>query len=112
ARNAGRLPEFCLRQALGANARALFLQLFQETAVLVAAGAVLGWLFAGGATQTLTTWSGVDISIEPDRRVLSFTGGIAAAVAIAFGLAPMPFLRRLPLNLAFRSVGGAVRAGQ
>ena len=31
ARNAGRLPEFCLRQALGANRRALFLQLFQES---------------------------------------------------------------------------------
>ena len=112
ARNAGRLPEFCLRQALGANGRALFLQLFQETAVLVAAGAVLGWLFARGATQALTAWSGVEIFIEPDRRVLLFTAGVAAAVAIAFGLAPMPFLRRLPLNLARRSSGGTVSAGQ
>lgn len=112
ARNAGRLPEFCLRQALGANARALFLQLFQETAVLVAAGTILGWLFAGGATQALTAWSGVDIFIEPNKQVLLFTGGIAAIVAIAFGLAPMPFLSRLPLNLALRSSGGAVSAGR
>src|SRR5947208_14092496 len=65
ARNAGRLPEFCLRQALGANRRALLLQLFQETVMLVASGAILGWLFAGGATQALAAWSGVDILIEP-----------------------------------------------
>ena len=100
ARNAGRLPEFCLRQALGAGGRALFLQLFQESFLLVVAGAALGWLFAGAATQALTVWSGMDILIQPDTRVLLFTACIAAAAAIAFGLAPMPFLRRLPLNLA------------
>ena len=112
ARNSSRLPEFCLRQALGANGRTLFLQLFQESVVLVAVGAALGWWFAGTATQALTAWSGVDILIQPDRGVLVFTAGIAAAVAIAFGLAPMPFLSRLPLNLALRSAGGAVGAGR
>src|SRR5205823_2047789 len=45
-------------------------------------------------------------------RVLLFTAGIAAAVAVAFGLAPMPFLSRLPLNLALRSAAGAVSAGR
>src|SRR5207253_7492919 len=69
ARNAGRLPEFCLRQALGANKRALFLQMLRESAVLVAAGAALGWLLAGAATQALAAWSGIEIIIEPDRRV-------------------------------------------
>src|SRR5205807_6458501 len=112
ARNAGRLPEFCLRQALGANRRALLLQLFQETVMLVASGAILGWLFAGGASQALAAWSGVDILIEPDKRVLLFTGGIAAAVAIACGLAPMPFLSRLPLNHGLRSTGGTVSVGR
>jgi predicted permease len=112
ARNAGRLPEFCLRQALGANGGALFLQLLQESLVLVAAGAALGWLFAGAATQALAAWSSVDILIQPDKRVLLFTAGIAATVAIAFGLAPMPFLSRLPLNLALRSSGGTVSTGR
>ncbi|HEY6944961.1 MAG TPA: ABC transporter permease [Candidatus Acidoferrum sp.] len=112
ARNAARLPEFCLRQALGANGRALFLQLFQESLLLVAVGAALGWLFAGAATQALTVWSGVDVPIQPDRGVLLFTACIAAAVAIAFSLAPMPFLTRIPLNLALRSAGGAVSAGR
>jgi predicted permease len=106
ARNASRLPEFCLRQALGANKRALFLQLLQESVLLVGIGAALGWLFAGAATQALSVWSGVDILIEPDRRVLLFTGAISVAVAIAFALAPMRFITRLPLNLALRSTGG------
>jgi predicted permease len=112
ARNVNRLQEFCLRQALGASGRALFLQLFQESVVLVAAGAGLGWLFAGAATQTLTAWSGVDILIQPDKGVLLFTTCIAGAVAIVFGLAPLPFLIRLPLNLALRSAGGTVSVGR
>src|SRR6267154_2619913 len=106
ARNAGRAPEFCLRRALGASKRALFLQMLGESMVLVAAGAALGWLFAGAATQALAAWSGVDIMIEPDRRVLLFTAGVSAVVAIAFGLAPMGLITRLPLNLALRSNGG------
>jgi predicted permease len=112
ARNATRLPEFCLRQALGANKRALFLQMLRESVLLVAAGAALGWIFAGAATQTLTVWSGVDIIIEPERRVLLFTAGVSAVVAIAFGLAPMGLITRLPLNLALRSTGGAAGTRQ
>jgi predicted permease len=112
ARNASRLPEFCLRQALGANRRALFLQMLRESVVLVAAGATLGWLFAGAATQALAAWSGIDILIEPDRRVLLFTAGVSAAVAVAFGLAPMGLISQLPLNLALRSTGGTTGTGQ
>jgi len=44
--------------------------------------------------------------IEPDRRVLLFTASVSAVVAIAFGLAPMGLVTRLPLNLALRSTGG------
>jgi len=112
ARNASRLPEFCLRQALGASKRALFLQMLRESVLLVAAGAALGWLFAGGATQALAAWSGIDIVIEPDRRVLLFTAGVSAVVAIAFGLAPMGLITRLPLNLALRSTGGTTGTAQ
>jgi len=112
ARNASRLPEFCLRQALGANRRALFLQMLRESVVLVAAGAALGWLFAGAATQVLAIWSGIDIVIEPDRRVLLFTAAVSAIVAVAFGLAPMGLITRLPLNLALRSTGGTTGTGQ
>ncbi len=112
ARNASRLPEFCLRQALGANKRTLFLQMLRESVLLVAAGAALGWLFAGAATQALAAWSGIDIIIEPDRRVLLFTAGVSAVVAMAFGLAPMGLITRLPLNLALRSTGATSGTGQ
>src|SRR5260221_3453593 len=112
ARNATRLPEFCLRQALGANKRALFLQMLRESVLLVAAGAALGWIFAGAATQALTVWSGVDIVIEPEKLVLLFTAGVSAVVAIAFGLAPMGLITRLPLNLALRSTGGGAGTRQ
>ena len=112
ARNATRLPEFCLRQALGANKRALFLQMLRESVLLVAAGAALGWIFAGAATQALTVWSGVDIVIEPEKLVLLFTAGVSAVVAIAFGLAPMGLITRLPLNLALRSTGGVAGTRQ
>jgi predicted permease len=112
ARNAARLPEFCLRQALGANKRALFLQMLRESVLLVAAGAALGWIFAGAATQALTVWSGVDIIIEPEKRVLLFTAGVSAVVAIAFGLAPVGLITRLPLNLALRSTSGAAGTRQ
>jgi predicted permease len=112
ARNASRLPEFCLRQALGANRGALFLQMLRESVVLVAAGAALGWLFAGAATQALAAWSGVDINIQPDRRVLLFTAGVSAVVAIAFGLAPMGLITRLPMSLALRFASGTSATGQ
>ncbi len=111
ARNAGRLSEFCLRQALGANKRALFLQMLRESVMLVTAGSALGWLFAQAATQALAAWSGIDILIAPDRRVLLFTAVISAVVAIAFGLAPMRLITRLPLNLALRSTSGTSGTG-
>ena len=107
ARNASRLPEFCLRRALGANKRVLFLQMLRESVLLVATGAALGWIFAGAATQALAVWSGVDIIIEPEKEVLLFTAGVSAVVSIVFGLAPMRLITRLPLNLALRSTGGA-----
>jgi len=62
ARNAGRASEFCLRRALGANKRALFLQMLGEKH-----GAGGGRLrrsdgcLRGPRTQALAAWSGVDI---------------------------------------------------
>src|ERR1039458_3584708 len=103
ARNASRQSEFGLRQALGAGRRVLFLQLLLESLALVTAGAALGWLFAGYATQALSAWSGIGILIAPDRTVLLFTLSISAAVALLFGLAPLRAVSRVPLNLALKS---------
>ena len=96
-RNTARAREFALRRALGANARVLFTQLFSESVILVAAGCILAWGIAGVATEQLTLWSGLDVLIEPDRRVLLFTIAVSAVIALVFGLIPMRVTNRLPL---------------
>jgi predicted permease len=106
ARNSNRLPEFSLRRALGATRGKLFAQLFQETSLLVIAGAALGWIFAGAATQALSAWSGLNFEIAADNRVLTFTAAVSSLIALLFGLAPLFFVSRLQPNLALRSAHG------
>ena len=102
-RNKARQRELALRQALGAGKRALFRQLLLESIMLVGAGSALGWWFAGLACEALSAWSGIGVTIEPDRNVLWFTAAISAAVALLFGLAPLRMIARLPLQLALKS---------
>jgi len=102
-RSAARQREFAMRRALGANARALFTQLISESCLLVAAGCGIAWIFAGSATQALTRWSGMDLIIDPDRRVLLFTVVISAVIAIVFGLIPMRAAGNLPLAATLKS---------
>ncbi len=102
-RNSARQREFALRRALGANAGVLFAQLISESLVLVVAGSALGWGFAVSATQILTSWSGLDVTVAPDRQVLLFTLMISAVVALVFGLVPMRVASGAPLALALKS---------
>jgi predicted permease len=105
ARNASREREFAMRLALGARRWPLFRQLLAESALLVGAGAALGWFFAAGATKLLGAWAQVDVSLAPDGRVLQFTLAIAAAAAVAFGLAPLRAAAGAPVMLALKSGG-------
>ena len=89
ARNAARQREFSLRMALGGSRMRLFRQLLAESALLVAGGAALGWLFAVWATGALARWSLLERSLAPDAQVLGFTLAIGALVGILFGLAPL-----------------------
>jgi len=89
ARNATRQREFSLRLALGAGRIPLLRQLLNESLILVAAGAALGWLFALWATRALSVWSELNVSLSPDRRVLFFNLGIACLAALVFGAAPL-----------------------
>jgi predicted permease len=89
ARNAARQREFTLRMALGAGGTHLFRQLFTESALLVAGGTALGWIFANGSTRVLASWAELEYSIAPDRTVLGFTLIISALAALVFGLAPL-----------------------
>ena len=89
ARNATRQREFSVRLALGARRRELFRQLLAESALLVAAGGVMAWIFSTFATKALAAWAQIESSLAPDRTVLLFTLSILAAAALLFGLAPL-----------------------
>jgi predicted permease len=106
ARNASREREFAMRLALGARRLPLFRQLLAESALLVGAGAVLGWFFAVEASKLLGNWALLQVSLEPDTTVLLFTLAVAAAVAVAFGLAPLRAAASAPVMLALKA-GGA-----
>jgi predicted permease len=89
ARNATRQREFSLRLALGARRRELFRQLLSESALLVAAGGVMAWIFSIFATRALAAWAQIESSLAPDSTVLLFTLSILALAALLFGLAPL-----------------------
>ena len=88
ARNAKRQREFSLRLALGASRTDLLRQLLTESLLLVAAGGLLAWWFAGAATQTLARWAQIESSLAPDKTVLMLTLGLLVFAALLFGLAP------------------------
>jgi predicted permease len=89
ARNSARQREFSVRMALGAGGTHLFRQLLTESALLVAGGTALGWIFTIGSSRVLASWAGLDFSVAPDRTVLGFTLIISALAALVFSLAPM-----------------------
>ncbi|PYY24680.1 MAG: ABC transporter permease [Acidobacteria bacterium] len=103
ARNTSRSREFSVRVALGGSRGQILRQLLIESAVLVAAGALLGWIFARWATDALAKWSELQASLAPDRIVLLFTVAISAAAALLFGLAPLRSATSAPVALALKS---------
>lgn len=103
ARNSVREREFALRLALGASRWPLFRQLLAESAILVCAGSLLGWLFAIQATGLLAAWSELEISLAPDKPVLLFTLGISSICALLFGLAPLRAAARAQIGLVLKS---------
>jgi predicted permease len=112
ARNSVREREFCLRLALGAGRWPLFRQLLAESAILVTAGALLGWLFAVQATRLLALWSGLEVDLAPDRAVLIFTLILSVAAALLFGLAPLRKAAGVPVALILRSTSTQTTASR
>jgi predicted permease len=110
ARNAAREREFSLRSALGGSRVRLFRQLIAESALLVAAGTILGWGFAVLATRALAAWSTLDVSLTPDRRVLFFTLVVSSTAALGFGLAPLRRAARIPAGSVLKASSSNVTA--
>ena len=112
ARNSVRQREFSLRFALGAGRASIFRQLLSESLLLVAAGAALGWLFALSATRMLSSWSGIQTGLRPDRNVLLFTLLISALAALAFGLVPLWSALRVPVAGVLRTTSANTTASR
>ena len=106
ARNAARQRDFSLRMALGARRSALLRQLFTESGLLVVSGALLGWLFALGATRTLAAGFQLEVSLAPDRTVLIFACVVSVLAAVVFGLAPMRTATNAPVTGSLRAPAG------
>jgi predicted permease len=108
ARNSERQREFSLRLAIGASRIAVFRQLLCESLLLVAAGAVLGWLFALGATRALAHWAQIETGLTPDRNVLLFTLAVSALAALLFGLIPLWSAIHAPVAGVLRATASSV----
>ncbi len=94
ARGATRQQELALRAALGAGRFRLVRQLLTESAVIAAAGGILGLLVAHWTASALAAAvadqfrvPGIE-SVRTDGMVLLFTLCVSAAAGLGFGIAP------------------------
>jgi putative ABC transport system permease protein len=116
ARATGRAKEIALRAALGASRFQLIRHLLVESALLAAAGAALGILFAQWGVDLLTrsdsarTLPGFD-AIRVDTPVLAFTVVLSLATGIGFGLMPALQVSRPNLNGILRDGGWGTTGG-
>ncbi len=90
ARQIARSEEQAIAQALGASRQRVFRVLLLELALLGAAGALLGWVFAAGALHLLAGLAESSVprtdEIALDGEVLLFALGVALATPILAGL--------------------------
>lgn len=103
ARNATRQREFSMKLALGAGRGDLLRQLLAESLLLVSAGGVLAWFFAGFATRALGAWAHIESSLAPDRTVLIFTLAVLGIAALLFALAPLRIALSAGPSLALKT---------
>lgn len=96
-----RRHEMSVRLALGASRWRLARQFLVESLFHAGCGGLLGLLFAQWGSQLLTTqlstwFDSVILPVPLDWRVMAFTGGVAVATALIFGLVPAFHTSRVP----------------
>jgi predicted permease len=117
ARASVRQREMALRLALGASRGRLIRQLFTESFLLAATGAVLGVALAQSLSRLLvwsfsTDGAGVTLQMVTDWRVLLFTAGIAAFTCVIFGIAPALRATRTEPISAMKAGGRGTTGGR
>jgi putative ABC transport system permease protein len=109
-RGLARRREFAIRTAMGATRGHLIGQLALESAMLGAAGAALGLLFTRALHDAILAALPLNIgrrlagtdALSLDGRVAGFTGGIAVATILLFGVLPALSSLRFDLTAALR----------
>jgi len=108
-RASGRAREMSVRAALGAGKGRLVRQLLTESAVLAAAGTVVGLFFAWVGLDLLLSLSPITVpgggEVGIDLGVLGFAAGAAALSGLLFGSVPAWSVWRSDLNRGLRDGG-------
>lgn len=112
ARGATRQREIATRLALGATRSRLITQLLTETLIIAASGALLGLVFAYGASALLLkalTYSAVPIKLTftLDERLLLFTMALTVVTSLLSGMVPA-FQATKPAMARSLSRGGTI----
>ncbi len=114
-RLAGRRREIAIRVAVGANRAALARLFLGESAVLAAAGGLLGLLFAAWGVSGLARWAPMDlpsfITINLHWPAVAFALAATALCALAIGALPALLVGRTDLNASLKDAGRSGRAG-
>jgi predicted permease len=116
ARATGRLKEFSVRLALGAQPWRLTRQILTETLLLAVAGSVCGLMLVsvlGGALGWLLPAVARPALLQPpvDGQVLAFTTVLAFVVAILAGLIPALHATRANINETLKESGRSGTSG-
>ena len=107
ARAAARHREIAVRKALGASRARLIRQLLTECVLLSAAGALLGVFFARWGSSLLVRYistksDNIFLDLSFDWRTLAFTGAVAVATGLLFGVLPAFRSTRVSLTAAMK----------
>ncbi len=108
ARAVARRKEIAIRLALGVGRPRLVRQLLIESVLLSSLGGLLGLLFAYWGTRLLPPLLSqgeipVQLNLNPDARVFTFTIAVAALTGVLFGLAPAFLATRVDMNSALKN---------
>ncbi len=107
ARAAARQKEIAVRVAIGAGRFRLIRQLLTESLLVAFAGGALGTCFAFWADPLLVRFVGVQLNVQPNLQVLSFSAGLCFMSGILFGLAPALRATRTDLTSALKQKNAA-----